>query len=706
MPASKRVQEKRPNRSARPRAAVGREIRASRQSDVLPGKARKEEARSPIALDLFAQRHSWLHWVTPALLCMLLLGQLLLSVKQLSQTADESTHLYAGYRYWKCGDFAFGSEHPPLAKLVAATTLLSVPISPGNCAPVLNEADGSLNWLYGLPDWVGVLFRARVAASVFALGVCLLTWFAARRMFGFTAAVLATSLLVCDPNFLAHGALVTTDVPATFGFLSVVCAYYWYTTRRSRWRLVLVGAATGLALVAKNSCILVLPVLVVLAVADAWLRPDEGRSRWRSTLVNLGRLVLSGAVAVAVVWAVYGLRFRARPGGPEYWAAESGDGTLAGLLHSLHLLPEAYLGGLRGAVGLATQQGWTYILGHMYPHGQWFFFPVSMAVKFTVAVLVLMALAVAGARLLGRSHRKEIWFLLAPAAVFLAASMRATMNSGIRHVLPILPLVLVFCAAVAVEWTRRRTWARYVVPGLLILHAASSLFAFPNYLSYANELWGGPAYTYRYLPENDWGQAYWQVKDYVARHGSKPCWLASSFRMDHKFYAVPCEPMAYQGSDGVWAPFPGTPVQMKGTFFVSSRDLDGHQAQLGGWLSPFKGVTPKDHIAGSAMLVFEGEFDTHVTASFAELNEAVRFANKRDFADGLLHADRSVALDSSVPNARGVLCVMMMVNHLPDRARNECETAQSMMANDPLMVPTVYQQVQMAVQQLHYARSQ
>ncbi len=46
----------------------------------------------------------WLEWLIPATLCAVMLGQLLLSVRQLSQTCDEPTHLYAGYRYLKCGD--------------------------------------------------------------------------------------------------------------------------------------------------------------------------------------------------------------------------------------------------------------------------------------------------------------------------------------------------------------------------------------------------------------------------------------------------------------------------------------------------------------------------------------------------------------------------------------------------------------------------
>jgi hypothetical protein len=60
------------------------------------------------------RRHPWLEWLIPLALCLTLLAQMLFSVQQMSQHGDEATHLYAGYRVLKCGDYTFGREHPPL----------------------------------------------------------------------------------------------------------------------------------------------------------------------------------------------------------------------------------------------------------------------------------------------------------------------------------------------------------------------------------------------------------------------------------------------------------------------------------------------------------------------------------------------------------------------------------------------------------------
>jgi len=149
------------------------------------------------------------------LLCLVLLGELFFSARQLSQSADEATHLYSGYRYLVCSDLRVSPEHPPLAKIVAASPLLPMNLAV-SCAPFkgddVQQAIESLNWFYS-QTWRSVLARARIAVSVFTLVLCLLLWIAARRMFDYWIAVVATVLLVFEPNMLAFGGLVMTDVP-------------------------------------------------------------------------------------------------------------------------------------------------------------------------------------------------------------------------------------------------------------------------------------------------------------------------------------------------------------------------------------------------------------------------------------------------------------------------------------------------------------
>src|ERR1700757_4210159 len=64
--------------------------------------------------------------------------------------------------------------------------------------------------------------------------------------------------------------------------------------------------------------------------------------------------------------------------------------------------------------------------------------------------------------------------------------------------------------------------------GGVVLHVGSSAMAYPNYMAYSNEAWGGPSHTYRYLSDSntDWGQQLKATKQYVDQRGIKQCWIA------------------------------------------------------------------------------------------------------------------------------------------------------------------------------------
>ena len=52
--------------------------------------------------------------------------QTVTSMRLLSASSDETTHLPAGYTYVRTGDFRLNPQHPPLAKLLAAAPLLAL----------------------------------------------------------------------------------------------------------------------------------------------------------------------------------------------------------------------------------------------------------------------------------------------------------------------------------------------------------------------------------------------------------------------------------------------------------------------------------------------------------------------------------------------------------------------------------------------------
>jgi len=656
-------------------------------------------SRPPAAADasrpqLPSVRRRWLERLIPALLCVLILGQLLLKNQRLSQTADESTHLYAGYRALKCNDFGFSYEHPPLAKVVAALPLLAQHL-PVNCDLTYrdrgDEAPVAVHWLYS-QDWRNALFAARTAISIIALGTCILVWTVARRMFGFATAIVAAVFFAFDPNMIAHGGLVTTDMAIALTMPLAVYAFYRWVQKPTALRLLLAGVATGLVLIAKHSGILILPMLFLLAIADASLMWHGWRSWWRVVARNLLALGLIVVLAAGVVWCAYGLHFAAHRDGSPLWPQmqhyewNSQSGILLAMMKG-HVLPEAYLAGVGVAMGMAQLScSWgTFILGKMWPGGQWFFFPVVMAIKYTVPFLFLMMVAIFAVPAVFRQHRREVVFLSLPAVLFLLACMYANMSSGVRHILPLQVFLLILAAAGCVELGRRVRWVRYAVPGLILLHAASSLHAFPNYLSYANELWGGPSKLYRYLPNSDWGEAYLEARKYMQVHPG-PCWLVTEIQNDPREYGVPCTPL------GVWFHDP-VPSRMQGTVIVSTFALRMNFSLPGGRYFPFTKVAPVARLGGSALLVFHGDFDTHAAAAFTDAAAAKYLLSQGRFEAALAQARTATEL---WPDFAGHFqyCRALVANGEVALARVECEHARNLLFEqvDPSML--VYQPAQ------------
>lgn len=284
-----------------------------------------------------------------AALCFLLIVislQLFLSVRRESQTWDEANHIFAGYRMWTHGDFGLNPEHPPLVKLLATVPLLpSHPKSPALEGRFFKEDAflGGKDFLYQ-NDADKILARTRTAAAILTLLTAIVVFFGTREMFGTGAAFIALTLLAFDPNLLAHGALITTDVGlACFMFLSVYL-FYRFLKSPSALRLIAAGIAVGLVLAVKHTGLLVLPILFLLSFTEI-------RSR---ALKTLGSLVLITLIGLVVLWSFYGFRYAARPNGlqlnpplAEYVKGlEPYEAWPISTAARLHVLPESYLYGL------------------------------------------------------------------------------------------------------------------------------------------------------------------------------------------------------------------------------------------------------------------------------------------------------------------------------------------------------------------------
>jgi tetratricopeptide (TPR) repeat protein len=645
-------------------------------------------------------RQLW--WAAVVALLMILAVELFVPAHEQSQTPDEANHLLGGVRSWKYSDYGTNPEHPPFAKLVAALPVLSVPSPPAIPYTQYYKSENfskGAEFLY-THDADGILWRSRAAVSVFTFALALLVLAAASEMFGPGTGLVALLIFVFEPNLLAHGAMITTDMAATCCFFATVYAYYRWQRHPTAWRIIVCGIAAGLALGAKHSGLFLMPVLLALALVDIFAASSvnkAGRNEWRKdALHTVFSLAITGVIAYVILWAFYGFRYQARPGElvmvPTLveFAASTHSAMIEAVIPRLaawHLFPEAYLFGLVDIADSAKRDP-MFLLGTDYATGHWFYFPIAFLIKSTLGFLAL---------LLAAPFLKDLWkdgkwrttlSLLLPALLYFGVSLASTMNIGIRHILPVYPFLVLIAAAAAVALTRRRSWGAYAAGALLLFQVASSAHVFPNYLTYANEAWGGPSNTYRLLTDSnaDWGQGLRAAKSYLDAHGIKDCWFAHyGWNTNPAYYNVPCKPLPEALSHMFGGTLPPVPARIEGTILVSGSEADGDYWGPGD-LNPYEQFLyrrPDDLIANS-ILVFHGQFDVPLLAALSHVSHAQQLARRKEWDQSLTEAHLAISLASRSAEAHAVLGNILLAMGRTEEARQSFQDALSLAQADHL----------------------
>jgi dolichyl-phosphate-mannose-protein mannosyltransferase len=627
-----------------------------------------------------------------AFLLFSLAAELWLSIQHETQTWDEACHIFAGYSYWTRGDFAVNPEHPPFVKLLAALPLLSMTLKAPPRERIFSKEEdfiGAKQFVYS-NDAEKILFRTRITAALLTLALAVLVFLAAREMFGFLPAILALTVFAFEPNILAHGALVTTDMGLSCFLFATVYAFYRYLTKPSVARLSLVGLAAGLSLAAKHSGILIFPILIALAIYELSRMPRSTASSRARRPVNMARLagalVAVVLIAVFILWASYGFHFHPRLGVDAEARVVDYSARLNSQLQKAlitdfvrwRLLPESYLYGLAD-VGITAGFSHTYLFGKVYPHGQWFYFPAAFLIKSTITLIMFLLMLPFAIVLRGAKHRRELWFMTIPPAIYFAVAISSGMNIGVRHILPIYPFLMVLAGWAAAQFAfHRRRW-EWIVGLVLACGVVSSLRAFPTYIPYANELWGGPSNTYKYLSDSnvDWGQQLKSVKTYLDRRHIKNCWFAyfAGVVADPQYYGIPCKPLTTIAT--VWLqPSIEVPASIDGPVLISAGVLSGYEFGPGP-LNPydqFQRLSPTAVIE-HGVFVFDGHFEIPLASALNHVTHTRLLEQSGHLDEALSEAQIAVALAPDSVQTQAALGGLLVKSNHPNEARQAFEQA-------------------------------
>jgi hypothetical protein len=446
---------------------------------------------------------------------------------QQAPTIDEPVYAGTAVVYEQQHSLRYNPEHPPLAKLAMAAGLAFV-------SPTLDPAYNQNQTLLGRHllyesgnNPYRLVLAARVPIIVLTLLFGLVVLGFARDLAGPWAGLMALVLYAFDPDVLAHGSLATLDVPAA-GLLLTAFWMLWRARSRPGLYLPLAGVALGAALATKANTLPAVPIVLALSFLAV-------RRRWWTRLLAAAGV---GAIAVAVVWAVYlavdpRLRF-VKP------ARVTNPGGLRGLAGDLLPFPTANRDGVLIQFQFESSDFNGFLLGHAYHGRLWYYLPVALLIK---TPLGLLALWVAGAvtMLVRRSLRPAALYTLLPALVLFLVAMTGARDFGTRYVIFMPMFMTVAASTLLLDGARVRKAVLVPTLALVLFVVVSSARVFPYFLPYSNEAFGGVAKTHLRLHDAnvDWGQDLSRLATRLRDHyPGQPVWLVYKGSGVPEYYGI------------------------------------------------------------------------------------------------------------------------------------------------------------------------
>ncbi|MDR3581667.1 MAG: glycosyltransferase family 39 protein [Candidatus Pacebacteria bacterium] len=449
-----------------------------------------------------------------ALVCLASFSMMLWASRTDSAIDDELAHIPAGYGYVNQFDYRLNPEHPPLVKALAMfpVAMFVNPVYPISSPAWTTEVNGQWDmgtaFLYNSGnDANAIIFTARIMPILLTILLIILIYFAARRMIGKMWALLPAFLFALDPNVLAHGHYVTTDVGAALGILLSLFFFLKFVESPTTKHLWYAGIAFGIAQLAKFSTPLLVPLFIFLVLV-LWLRDmalqwdlTDATRRAKTFFFYLCRrawkLMLIFVIGYVIV--VYPIYFLFTAGEPiarqtadtqQILASFSTGPTPAGqMCHGMRCLADLditmskhaitrpaaeYMLGVLMVLQRADGGNTIYFLGGIRGAGGWIYFPVLYLLKEPVPTLIVVLLALvlalwwtvrnsfarAGGAAIRWKHRITGYLLHHFAEFGMASfivlywgySMHSPLNIGIRHLMPTIPLIFILAAVVWKKW--------------------------------------------------------------------------------------------------------------------------------------------------------------------------------------------------------------------------------------------------------------
>lgn len=482
------------------------------------------------------RRPLFLRRMIPAALLLLYVVECAWFLRTQSLTYDEPVHIAEGLNAWRQGRFEQYNDHPPLARLLCALPLVNQ-----KWQIDLEQLPEGFRVHHVSPDPISLAWRARLMNVALGVVLGILLWAEARRRFSEAAANFSLALFAFTPALIAHFSVATTDGAATLMIFATAVVLGRWLRHSSRANTLLLGAALGLLLLAKFSTLPMFALasvwLVASAVGAVRLAPSKGNG-WKSAAA-LG-------VAFLVLWAGYFFhvsRLTMHDGtltvSHPHWSTTMVKPTHNRFNLSIPVPAGEYIAGFRDLMFHNAHGQRAYFLGQVSPTGGWkLYYPVTILLKWPMAVLVLCFVGLWASVRRGRAADWDFWILFSFPGLYFVLAIFSRFNIGERHVLPLYPFALLLAAAAWHQLAGIGAW-RVALLVVLLLNVLDVLRYAPGYLSYMN-IAVNPNQSYRLLSDSnvDWGQGLIALRKYQDQHPHEAISLAYFGSVDPAVYGI------------------------------------------------------------------------------------------------------------------------------------------------------------------------
>lgn len=492
------------------------------------------------------------------LLIFILNSVLVINIKNLS--FDDPFGITVGYYFLKNRDTSLFLLHPPLSYMIGAfpLTLLDIelPYSYEECKDK-GRYQCAQDFLFNSNNNVdNISLFSRFPFVIISAILGLLVFQFSKNLYGLKSGILSLILYVFSTAILAYNTRIFTDVVVAFFIFSTFYILWLlevkgYTLKR----LILLGISLGLALASKFTAILIIPIVIFILIKNTF---KNGRIKKR----NIKKLVIQTLIVLLtgflILSSTYFFSFGTIKDSipkrntdilenkiQETFGKDNTLYTVSHYItHDLIMPIPEYLAGFFGQSLIGSTKAKTsYLNGDIYQGGKWYYFIEVLLIKFPIPLLLFFIFALISYCLKIPQRFQSEYIILIPIIVYFLFFILNDFNLGLRHILPIVPFIYIFSTRIIyIKFKKnkiKKIFTFFMIISIL-WYILSSLLILPHYVSYFNELVGGPKNGHNYLLGSnlDQGQDLKLLKKYIKKHNIDQIKLSYHGMFDPKYYNI------------------------------------------------------------------------------------------------------------------------------------------------------------------------